>query len=190
MKDATELLACISRNGVIFPLSREQVHKERIHHLVVRVLAFNTQGEYLIQSRSASRDTYPGAYTDSASGHVSFQISLLFDLDKLLKKEAIRELKEEMGLSILHRDGALIRPFDPPAYSLEAFETSYGYVAVVCGKLRPNDEVNPSKTRFVRQSELERMLAEEVFVPEAKSYWQAVLHEVGDRNPFTTFFPD
>jgi isopentenyldiphosphate isomerase len=186
--DGDEVLACVGTNGGIFPLPREQAHREKIHHLVVRVLACNPDGEFAVQCRSASRDTYPGRFTDSASGHVSFQLGLLFDLAGVLQREALRELEEELGLSAIYGNGHMVRPFHRPTFSPEACETSYCFVVASSGKIQPSDEVDGSRTRFVSKEELGRMLSAESFVPEAEGYWLALLEELEDRDPLRTLF--
>lgn len=188
-KDSDEILACLSGSGRPFPLARERAHRERVPHLVVRVLGFSAAGEFLVQRRSASRETHPGAYTDTASGHVSFHLALLFDPPGFYVSEALRELEEEMGVSVLGEKGSpYIRPFGEPRYSPEAFETAHCFVAAVQGQPRPNDEVDAAGTGYVSRSELEKMLAEEEFVPEARDLWLDLLRYIGPNNPFDFFF--
>ncbi len=181
-------MACIGAKGTIFPLSRDRAHKDRVHHLVVRVLAMDARGRFLVQRRSPTRESYPGAYTDSASGHVSFRLGLLFDLQRALLEDAARELEEEVGVTVANRNGPLIRPFGRPVYSPDAYETSHCFVARVGGKIRPSDEVDPAKTRFVGRPRLERMLEKEEFVPVARELWRALLEELGNRDPEDVFF--
>ncbi len=161
-----------------------------IHHLVVRVLAFNEEGEFLVQRRSEAKESSPGAYTDSASGHVPFRMGLLFDLPSGLERDAIRELDEEVGVSVIEKNGCLIRRFSGSKYSPGASETSHCFVAAVSGKVRPSKEVDPVRTGFVSRPDLVRMLVEKTFVPVAKAYWQELLDEIGDRDPLPVLFKD
>lgn len=187
--DRGELLACVGSHGTIFPLPRERVHRDAVHHLVVRVLTFNRRGRFLVQRRSLTKESCPGAYTDSASGHVSFRLQLLFNRAEVLREEAIRELGEEVGLSVIDREGPLIKPFHRPVYSPDACETSHCFVAAVQGKLRASDEVDPSKTGFVGRQRLESMLGREEFVPVARELWLALLQHLGKQEPMEAFFP-
>ncbi len=182
-----ELVACLGRNGSFFPATRKEAHFRRIPHLVVRVLAFDARGRCLVQCRSETRPTHPGHFTDSASGHVSFDVRLLFDPQTFLRMESIRELREETGLSVL--DGYKIREFDQPTYSDEAFEENHCYVALVSGEPVPNQEIDISRTGYVTPEELRAKLEEEDFVPEARDYWRRFLKRVGRRNPADVFFP-
>jgi len=180
-----EMVACVGSRGTVFPLPRSVAHRRRIHHLVVRVLATNRQGLLLVQRRSATRETYPEHYTDSASGHVSFSFNLLHDLDGELRRQAERELYEETGLRVVQRH---IQPFGEPLSSDDAFETSYTFVAEVAGELRASAEVDATRTRFVMPEELRRMLRDEPFVPEAKMLWSELLGTIGSRSAFQVFF--
>lgn len=143
----------------------------------------------MVQCRSETRPTHPGHFTDSASGHVSFDVRLLFEPQRFLRMESIRELKEETGLSVVDRDGYAIREFAQPTYSDEAFEENHCYVALVSGEIVPNREIDISRTAYVTVKELRAKLGEEEFVPEATYYWQLFLKRVGGRNPVDVFFP-
>ncbi len=187
-RDFGELLACVGPNGALYPLERKKAHEKGIHHLVVRVFAFTREGEFLVQNRAADRGTYPGCYTDSASGHVPFSFGLLFDREKALLSEALRELREEVGVSVLMRDSPLMKAFGEPYYSEEAFETSHCFVAAVERDLRPGDEVDPGRTRFVARRTLRRMLRQNRFVPEARMIWRVLLDHLGRRDAMAALF--
>lgn len=183
-----ELLACIGRNGTLFPMSRKMVHARGIHHLVVRVLAFNPEGEYVVQRRAETKESCPGYFTDSASGHVAFHLGLLFDLAAGLASEASRELLEEVGLVVAGSQSPMIRPFSRPAFSKDAWETSHCFIAAVEGEVKPSEEVDPAKTGFLPPERLKEMLGTETFVPVARRYWLELLEEVGEEDPRSHFF--
>lgn len=179
----------MSAAGGIFPLPRRIAHGRGVHHLVVRVLAFNREGEYLVQCRSDKKESCPGFYTDSASGHVSFSLGLLFRPEGVLLGESTRELEEEIGLTpVRGEEGELIRPFSVPRCSPEAFETSHCFVAGVQGEVIPSDEVDSARTGFVDRDRLVKMMSSEKFVPVAKEYWGELLREVGEGNPWDATF--
>ena len=79
------------RDEVIGRLPRPQVHREGHKHRAVHVLVFNARGEIFLQKRSMTKDTFPGAWDSSASGHV--------DSGEEYDACATRELREELGLS-------------------------------------------------------------------------------------------
>ena len=70
------------------------------YHLVVHVWVRNSKGEYLISQRSADRPTYPLKW-ECVGG------SVLKGEDSL--SGALRETKEEVGLSLSRNDGKLVR---------------------------------------------------------------------------------
>ena len=66
------------------------MHRRGLLHRAVHVLLFNSRGEVFLQKRSMSKDTFPGAWDSSSSGHLSCGE----DYDAC----AVRELQEEIGL--------------------------------------------------------------------------------------------
>ena len=79
-------------DAVISRATRREVHARGLRHRAVHVLVFNRAGELFLQKRSRSKDTAPGAWDSSASGHVEAGE----DYDAC----AVRELREEIGLSL------------------------------------------------------------------------------------------
>ncbi len=70
---------------------RALVHKNGLLHPEVFVLIKLLNGKFVFQKRSLSKDTYPGLFTFSVSGHV--------DLGKTKEEAAICELQEETGIN-------------------------------------------------------------------------------------------
>ena len=77
---------------VIGQMPRPQVHREGRKHRAVHVLVFNARGEIFLQKRSMTKDTFPGAWDSSSSGHV--------DTGEDYDACAVRELREELGLVV------------------------------------------------------------------------------------------
>jgi isopentenyl-diphosphate delta-isomerase type 1 len=65
-------------------------HDKNLIHRSVGVIIFNDRGEILLQKRSMTKDTDPGLYTISVSGHV--------EKGETYKQAAKRELLEEIGI--------------------------------------------------------------------------------------------
>ncbi len=76
---------------VVGQAPRSVVHEQKLLHRAVHIFVFNSQGELLLQKRSALKDEYPLCYTSSASGHLGAGES--YDM------AAPRELEEELGLT-------------------------------------------------------------------------------------------
>jgi isopentenyldiphosphate isomerase len=78
------------RDEVIGRRPRREVHRLGLKHRAVHVLVFNQRGEVFLQKRSLTKDSFPGAWDSSASGHLLPGES--YDC------AALRELAEELGL--------------------------------------------------------------------------------------------
>lgn len=77
------------RDEVIGQERRSEVHRLGLRHRAVHVLVFNSKGELFLQKRSMKKDTFPGAWDSSASGHL--------DTGENYDACAVRELREELG---------------------------------------------------------------------------------------------
>ena len=71
---------------------RREVHARGLWHRAVHVLVFNASGQVFLQKRSMKKDTAAGLWDSSASGHV--------DTGEDYDTCAVRELREEIGLSV------------------------------------------------------------------------------------------
>ena len=71
---------------------RREVHAHGWWHRAVHVLVFNHQGEVFLQKRSMKKDTAAGKWDSSSSGHL--------DTGEDYDVAAVRELREELGLSV------------------------------------------------------------------------------------------
>lgn len=74
---------------VVGQATRSEAHARKLRHRAVHVLIFNEAGEVFLQKRAASKDTWPGAWDSSCSGHV--------DSGEDYLRAAYRELEEELG---------------------------------------------------------------------------------------------
>ena len=81
-------------DAVIGRATRREVHAQGLLHRAVHVLVFNQSGELFLQKRSCNKDTAPGVWDSSASGHV--------DAGEDYDGCARRELGEEIGLEVTH----------------------------------------------------------------------------------------
>jgi isopentenyl-diphosphate delta-isomerase type 1 len=77
---------------VIGRATRNEVHQKGLYHRAVHVLVFNSQRRLFLQKRSASKDTFPGKWDSSASGHLC--------AGEEYDDCAVRELEEEIGLRL------------------------------------------------------------------------------------------
>jgi len=90
-KLAEEYFDVVNQDDVVVGrATRREVHARGLLHRAVHVLVFNRSGELFLQKRSRNKDTAPGAWDSSASGHV--------DAGEDYDGCALRELGEEIGL--------------------------------------------------------------------------------------------
>src|ERR1035441_195318 len=78
------------RDEVVGRNTRREVHARGLRHRAVHVLVFGSDGRIFLQKRSMTKDTFPGAWDSSASGHL--------DSGEDFDACAVRELGEELGL--------------------------------------------------------------------------------------------
>ena len=75
---------------VIRTETRAVVHRKKLMHRAVHVFVFNAAGQLFLQRRSMNKDSAPGKWVSSTSGHV--------DSGEDYDCAATRELAEEIGL--------------------------------------------------------------------------------------------
>ena len=80
------------RDEVIGRQTRREVHRCGLKHRAVHVFVFNARGEVFLQKRSLSKDSSPGLWDSSTSGHL--------DCGEDYDACAVRELREEIGLRL------------------------------------------------------------------------------------------
>jgi isopentenyl-diphosphate delta-isomerase type 1 len=80
------------RDEVVGHEMRGEVHRLGLRHRAMHVLVFNRNGELFLQKRSMLKDTFPGAWDSSSSGHL--------DQGEDYDACAVRELGEEIGLKV------------------------------------------------------------------------------------------
>lgn len=79
-----------ARDEVIGRETRRVVHATGLWHRAVHVLVFDRAGRVFLQKRSMTKDTSPGLWDSSCSGHL--------DAGEDYDTAAVRELGEEIGV--------------------------------------------------------------------------------------------
>jgi isopentenyl-diphosphate delta-isomerase type 1 len=80
------------RDVVIGRETRRNVHRRGLRHRAVHIIVTNGAGQVFLQKRSMSKDSSPGLWDSSASGHL--------DCGEDYDACAVRELREEIGLTV------------------------------------------------------------------------------------------
>ena len=92
--DQTEIFDVVDLDDqVIGRATRKECNSDPdLIHRAVFVLIYNDKGQLLWQKRSETKDTNPGRWVTSASGHV--------DVGEGYKETAVREVREELGVDV------------------------------------------------------------------------------------------
>jgi len=142
------------------------VHARGFRHRAIHVLVFDLTGRLYVQKRSATKDTFPGHYDSSTSGHL--------DAGEDYDACAVRELQEELGFTLPRRH--LRRHFKIPA----SRETGWEFVWVysVHGDYRP--QPNPDEIEsgaFLTRDEVETL-------PDCAPAFRRIVRELRTRGLF------
>jgi isopentenyldiphosphate isomerase len=82
---------------------RKAVHERRLVHRSIHVVLFDSRGRLLLQRRHRGKQTYPGHWDLSCSGHVEesdYPGGPDDDLDRVYADVARREVLEELGVEV------------------------------------------------------------------------------------------
>jgi isopentenyl-diphosphate delta-isomerase type 1 len=147
--DLNELFDVVdSENRVIARAPRGEVHARHLLHRATHVMLHDPQGRLFLQRRSLGKDTFPGRWDSSCSGHL--------DAGEDYPTAARRELAEELG-------------FQDPSVPLRFLfmlpagpETGHEFIAVhVMGPVAGPFDLNPaeiSEGRWVTPDELDALV--------------------------------
>ena len=83
-----------AEDRVLRQATRGEVHRQKLWHRAIHVLVFHRDGRVFLQKRSLLKDSAPGCWDSSCSGHL--------DAGESYDAAAVRELAEEIGLRVEH----------------------------------------------------------------------------------------
>lgn len=136
-------------------VSRRQAHSDpsKIHRSICMIVT-NAKNQILLQKRSQSKDTFPGFWTLSVTGHVSQNETYL----QAAKRELFEELGIKSGLRFVKKV-LLHLPSETEFCSI--YET-----AIPAGKINhDNDEI--TTTLWIRLSQMSAFVKKNTVTPDA-----------------------
>lgn len=159
----TELLSVVDENDcIVDTCPRHIIHATGLRHRAVHILVFNGQGRLFLQKRSMKKDLNGGLWDTSAAGHV--------DAGEDYDACAVREIEEELGISVDH---ALEPLFKLPAAAAIGMEFIQVYRYIHNGPfILAVDEIDDGD--WVSDAEIvERIAADDQLLTETfKTIWR------------------
>ncbi len=149
--DSNELFDVVDvQDRVIGQAPRGEVHAKHLLHRATHVMVHDDAGKLFLQRRSMGKDTFPGCWDSSCSGHL--------DSGEDYPIAARRELGEEIGW---HDESLPLRPFVRLSASPE---TGNEFIQIyLLGPIAGPFDLNPaeiSEGRWFTPSEIDTLLRE------------------------------
>ncbi len=176
-----ELIDIVDESGVLTGevCLKSKAHRFGYWHLCVDIWLYTRSGDLLIQKRIDHKDTFPGLWDVSVAGHVGAGEALI--------DAAHRELQEELGVHIPHKDLSFIgnykSDFKHHKYLTDK-EFHHIYIAQFKGDISDitlqADEV--SEIRLIPINQLKKKVIDtafkQEFVPYSNAYFSMVFEAI------------
>ena len=178
---ADELIDILDKNGEFTGEIRlkSEAHRLGLYHATVHLWLYTVDGRILLQKRVDHKDTFPGLWDISVAGHI--------EAGELKKNAAIRETKEELGLSIskdqLEFIGVRLARKQPKTNLLDN-ELNHIYLSILnqpISSLRlQSDEVANIKLLSTKdfKKEINDSILQKKYVPHGDEYYNFICEEI------------
>ena len=166
MNEDSEIFDIVNDSDkVIGSASRSEVHNRGLKHRSVHLLIFNKQGSVLLQRRSMEKDTFPGTWDSSVSGHV--------DSGEIYDEAVIRESWEELGVRF-HEVPEKIFKVDACEETDNEFSWVYRHFSE--GPFSPNmDEISEIKWFTMQSLDDSDLRDSSIFSPAFSLIWSKLM---------------
>jgi isopentenyldiphosphate isomerase len=160
---------------------KSEAHKKGLFHASAHVWIFDKNKNVLIQQRAINKETFPGLWDISVAGHISAGETPLIS--------AIREVEEEIGISVVKNQLHLIGTFKKKVEHHSNFidyELHYIYMCEM--ELHINsikiqqDEVLTVKIVPLKDIKIKVLAKNNNFVPHETEYFQLVFNAIESFN--------
>lgn len=157
---------------------KSEIHSKGFYHKTAHIWFYTNAREILLQQRAATKTICPLLWDVSVAGHV--------DAGESIKQAAVREIKEEIGLSISESDLEKIGVFKCfQSYGNEIKDNEFHHTFIAELKINVS-HLKPLKgeveaLKLITVEEFKNILQTETinhFVPSNKSYYEFVLQAI------------
>ncbi|WP_106793529.1 NUDIX domain-containing protein [Aquimarina sp. Aq78] len=178
---ADELIDILHRTGEFTGevKLKSEVHQLGLYHGSVHIWFFTDLGEIILQKRADDKDTYPGLWDISVAGHIG--------TGETPEDSAIREVKEEIGLSVSKNDLRFIGTYlaekkpRPDLYDNEFHHIYLSRLDVSIKTLTLQKE-EVSDLMLIQINEFKDIIQDSIkrkkYVPHDKAYYSFILKEI------------
>ncbi|WP_299222859.1 NUDIX domain-containing protein [uncultured Aquimarina sp.] len=181
---ADELIDILNKDGKLTGEVRlkSEAHQLGLYHASVHIWFYTLNGKILLQKRAKDKDTFPNLWDISVAGHIG--------AGETSENSALREIEEEIGLSIGEKDldfiGMYLAEKQP---SPDIFDNEFHYIflselEVSIEELTlQKEEVSEIKLMSVQllTNHLQDIDAQKNYVPHDPQYYDFVLKEITNR---------
>ena len=161
---------------------KSEAHRLGLYHASVHIWFYTEHKELLFQKRAGNKDTYPGLWDISVAGHIS--------AGEDPKTSAIREIQEEIGLSIMDHELDFLKIYPSqkrPAPGIIDNEFHHIYVSELKTPITQltlqKEEVSDIQLLGIEEFEeiRKRPLQNQGYVPHDSEYLDLILKEITNR---------
>ncbi|WP_438424017.1 NUDIX hydrolase [Aquimarina macrocephali] len=158
---------------------KSEAHQLGLYHASVHIWFFTDLGEIVLQKRADDKDTYPGLWDISVAGHIG--------TGETPEDSAIREIKEEIGLSVSKDDlkfiGIYVAEKTPKP---DLYDNEFHHIYISCLdvsiKTLTLQEEEVSDLILIQVDEFKDILQDPIkrknYVPHDKAYYTFILKEI------------
>lgn len=174
---ADEMVDIVDKNNIIIGKDlKSEAHRKGLWHRAAHIWIYNSKKEMLLQLRAKEKELFPDRWDIGVAGHIG--------AGEDPETTALRELKEEIGLSITKDRLEFVNIRKESHYIREDFvnnEFAYVYLLKYDGDINnlklQKEEVN--KIEFIPTEQVEQELksSSEKFVPHGE-YWFDIIKKI------------